>query len=60
MVRDGEERVIARAEAAPSGAAVSIEFQDGRRGAVLNDAPRPAPAPAKRRAKDDPDQGRLL
>ena len=58
VVRDADERVIASAAAARAGAQVSIEFKDGRRGARLGDGARPAPA--KRGAKDDPDQGSLI
>jgi len=70
VIRDGEDRPVSLAASLQAGAAISIEFADGRIGAVTGEGgdrpPVPAaPAPRKRGAKpeeptDKPKQGSLF
>ncbi len=65
LVRDGDGHPVFRADGLAAGAAIDIEFADGRIGARVGDgAPPPAepkPAPRRPRGKPEPDdQGNLF
>jgi exodeoxyribonuclease VII large subunit len=59
LVRDGEDRPLRAADSVTRGMHLSIEFADGRVGAVAEgDAvPRPQPAPRRRRRFGSGDDG---
>ncbi len=60
VVRDGKAAAITAAASAEPGAAVSIEFADGKVDAVLGTTPSTKPRASRRRKKSDTRQGNLL
>ncbi|MEB3043156.1 exodeoxyribonuclease VII large subunit [Rhizobium mulingense] len=64
VIRDEEDRPVSQAAGLSAGAAVSIEFADGRIGAVTTEGGMPPVAlkkrPAKQEAGDPPKQGSLF
>jgi exodeoxyribonuclease VII large subunit len=64
VVRGDDDRPISEAAAAKSGMAVSLEFQDGRAGAIIDGdkarGGKKAPAPQRRKKPSSDDQGSLL
>ncbi|HZU87624.1 MAG TPA: exodeoxyribonuclease VII large subunit, partial [Stellaceae bacterium] len=59
VVRDGEARIVTAAAAILPGAALELEFHDGRVGVAAGPPPRKRAAPRRREA-DSPAQGRLF
>jgi exodeoxyribonuclease VII large subunit len=59
VVRDGDARIVTAAAAIAPGAALELEFHDGKIGVTAGPPPRKR-APPRRRETDSPAQGRLF